>query len=296
MGCELPNKIILFSESHGEVSRARYWKKTKNLIRSWGFEVQECKKDLLDSDVLSDGVGVLVMFSPKSMIESSEISEIEAFIRSGGSLLVTPDRQYRSGKLLTSFGIEFEWRLFDSKHHVLGKPTDWVVFDRKLAIFKNHPITNDIKWVCFGPHGGCWFKGSSSDVSEVIFSDTDAQPPRVPVLVIRDFEGSGSVIAWGSKNTFSSYAIDTIDMFDNSAFLKNILVYLSDLAIRSISGKKEHPPEMVRCAYCQGLIEFNWKACPHCGKSFAEKPKCASCGKKLEQGWKACPFCGAVVV
>ncbi len=49
----------------------------------------------------------------------------------------------------------------------------------------------------------------------------------------------------------------------------------------------------MQCTHCQGEVQADWKACPHCGEAIVAMPKCAECGKELDAKWKACPACGA---
>lgn len=43
------------------------------------------------------------------------------------------------------------------------------------------------------------------------------------------------------------------------------------------------------CAHCDGIIQINYMACPHCETQI--KQRCLGCEKEVRSSWKICPYC-----
>jgi hypothetical protein len=46
------------------------------------------------------------------------------------------------------------------------------------------------------------------------------------------------------------------------------------------------------CQNCKANLQGDFKFCPSCGASVAQKGFCPGCGKETEASWLACPYCG----
>jgi chaperonin cofactor prefoldin len=156
----------------------------------------------------------------RSKIREFEIQEILKYVRNGGAIVVMASSGGDKGRmtnlndLCTKFGIEFNNdQVFDDQHNY---------GIRNLAIstaFEDHPLTKGLELVIIP--SSCSLSVSSK-AKGVILTDSDAEPPNVPVIAVSEY-GFGRVIVVGSYDTFRDSIRAGIQVIQHRILLENIL-------------------------------------------------------------------------
>ncbi len=75
-------------------------------------------------------------------------------------------------------------------------------------------------------------------------------------------------------------------------FFGNIVGFLIYLIVRSSSTATVAPAPVnaTTCPQCHGVIQPDFKLCPHCGANLLST--CPNCEKAVQSTWKVCPYCG----
>jgi len=156
----------------------------------------------------------------RSKIREFEIQEILRYVKNGGAIVVMASSGGDKGRmtnlndLCTKFGIEFNNdQVFDDKHNY---------GIRNLAIstaFEDHPLTKGLELVIIPSSCSLSLKEKAKGI---IFTDSDAEPPNVPVVAISEY-GFGRVIVVGSYDTFRDSIRAGIQVIQHRILLENIL-------------------------------------------------------------------------
>jgi hypothetical protein len=226
----LAKRTVLWDMAHHETLRVAFQKVVEMLQTSnipWGPIGGEWQERCLAEEELIGWPATLVLGGIESdgKLATAEINNIVKFVEAGGSLLITAPRSLYSftdtNKLSSQFGFTFpKGKIEDSANHE-GKHKDYTI----IRDFKNHPITEGIKEVCFGDYGGTIIKPEKDDVKLLAFTSDKATSPKAPVLAYVS-KGKGAVVAFACSTTFDD---NTIGKLDNLKFAKNIFEYLSTM-------------------------------------------------------------------
>ena len=82
------------------------------------------------------------------------------------------------------------------------------------------------------------------------------------------------------------------------------MISLGDDGLSKVKSGVTTPEELLRvvtevhglrtsCPGCNGSIELDFRACPHCGRALSGA--CPSCGRALQPGWSFCPHCSSSI-
>lgn len=238
---------ILFDESHSEFWTSKidggFSSITRELI-SEGFTIDVLKKGPISKKMLLE-YDVLVIaspFIPPKLFTNEELLDIEAFVRSGGGLLV--------------IGIGWSWvdyskmTIIESPVNQLGKifgimVNDDIIFDESNNTGKNtmplftkfaiHPITVGINKIA--PIGYPSSLNLSDGVKPIILGDDDAysgyhcaiynRGSNPPVAAVREFD-LGRVVFIGTEGFFADLEPEGLYNLDNLRFAKNVFNWLAE--------------------------------------------------------------------
>ncbi len=224
---EIEKPKIVFDTTHYET--LRYNKHLPFIAEKMlGFDVQilrgSWKEHCFEKmDVFREVTGIVLGGVENwSLMSRGEEENLTRFVAEGGNLFITPGsllymEHFLAGlnRFISRFGLIFGDEAIRDDYHFDGWHNDHVIIDA----FAIHPITEDVKTICFGDYGGLPLLIFRNEVRALAITDADAKPPHHPVLAIAPY-GRGYVIVFSCSTTFEK------DKYDNLRLARNILKFM----------------------------------------------------------------------
>ncbi|MDD1777963.1 MAG: ThuA domain-containing protein, partial [Candidatus Helarchaeota archaeon] len=218
---QAPKIKVCFDTTQSErVKLDENYTKCKELIEKMGFSVVSNLEFPLTFGQLSHFDIIFFACPDRSKIREFEIQELLRYVKCGGAIVVMASSGGDKGRmtnlndLTNKFGIEFNNdQVFDDQHNY---------GIRNLAIstaFEDHPLTKGLELVIIPSSCSLTVKEKAKGV---IFTDSDADPPKMPVIAISEY-GYGRVIVLGSYDAFRDNVRAGIQVIQHRILLENML-------------------------------------------------------------------------
>lgn len=175
------------------------------------------------------GYDVVVVVTPSSVYDESEIEALKAFVESGGGLMLLAEENNKEGttivmnQLAQAFSITFNTdRIYDDQDFV--QHTSWV----SLHTFPVHPVFQGVTHLVYTSGCSLTGEGVAVSTSKTAYSEkydgiVTYEKGESPVCMVFLEQGKGRIFACGDKELFDTY----LSLGDNTLFALNVFDWLA---------------------------------------------------------------------
>ncbi len=193
---------------------------------------------------------VIVISTPSTLYEESQIQAVKTFVESGGGLMLLAEENNRDGTTLVlnqlsqTFSVTFNTdRIYDD--HSYFQHTSWIT----LTAFPSHPVFQGITTIvytsgCSIEADGVLVKSSENAYSEKYDGLSIHEKGDLPACMAFLEIGKGRIFACGDKELFDTY----LSLKDNTLFAMNVFDWLAgntDRISRRLSDRDEASQKIV---------------------------------------------------